>query len=56
MAMTQAQTRVAEAVAEDKKHLKHMTNGRWHDDCLACLRRRVKGGTGLYEPREDEMR
>jgi hypothetical protein len=30
-----------------REHLNHMTDGRWHDDCPFCLRRRVKGGTGL---------
>jgi hypothetical protein len=24
-----------------------MTDGRWHDNCPFCLRRREKGGTGL---------
>jgi hypothetical protein len=30
-----------------KEHLSHMTDGRWHDDCWYCLRRREKGGTGV---------
>jgi hypothetical protein len=30
-----------------REHLNHMTDGRWHDTCPFCLRRREKGGTGL---------
>jgi hypothetical protein len=30
-----------------RPHLLHMTDGRWHDDCQYCLRRREKGRTGL---------
>jgi hypothetical protein len=30
-----------------REHLNHMTDGRWHDNCRFCLRRREKGGTGL---------
>jgi hypothetical protein len=29
------------------EHLRHMTDGRWHDDCRYCRRRRVEGGTGV---------
>lgn len=32
------------AIAE---HLRHMTDGHWHDRCRFCLRRRAKGGTGV---------
>jgi len=34
------------------EHLRHMTDGRWHDGCTYCLRRRVNGGTGVPD---DEM-
>ena len=27
----------------------HLTDGLWHDDCPACLRRRVHGGTGALD-------
>jgi hypothetical protein len=30
-----------------REHLNHMTDGRWHDGCRFCLRRREKGGSGL---------
>lgn len=33
--------------AVHREHLNHMTDGRWHDACQFCLRRREKGGTGL---------
>ena len=36
--------KVVRAVNE---HRNHMTDGRWHDDCRWCLRRRVHGGDGL---------
>ncbi|HEV8653163.1 MAG TPA: hypothetical protein VG276_28155 [Actinomycetes bacterium] len=29
------------------EHLRHMTDGRWHDDCRYCRRRREEGGTGV---------
>ena len=32
---------------EETEHLWHMTDGRWHDDCEFCRRRRVDGGTGI---------
>lgn len=31
-------------------HLFHMTDGRWHDDCEWCVRRRVFGGDGTAMP------
>ena len=30
-----------------EEHVRHMTDGHWHDDCRFCLQRREKGGTGL---------
>lgn len=34
--------------AEKVEHLRyHLTDGRWHDDCQWCRRRRVFGGTGV---------
>lgn len=36
-----------ECPPEHREHLSHMTDGRWHDNCPFCLRRREKGGTGL---------
>jgi hypothetical protein len=35
---------------EQCEHLRHMTDGRWHDNCKWCLRRRVHGGSGLEDP------
>lgn len=32
---------------DQRDHLDHMTDGRWHDDCPYCLSRREHGGTGL---------
>jgi hypothetical protein len=32
---------------EHAEHLGHMTDGRWHDACRYCVRRRSKHGTGL---------
>jgi len=29
------------------EHLRHMTDGRWHDECRYCLKRRREGGTGV---------
>ena len=29
------------------EHLRHMTDGWWHDDCRWCLNRRVHGGNGI---------
>ena len=34
---------------EQREHLNHMTDGRWHDTCHWCLRRRVHSGTGIAE-------
>lgn len=31
---------------DDSEHHRHLTDGRWHDDCAKCKRRRVAGGTG----------
>lgn len=32
----------------EREHLReHLTDGRWHDDCGLCLRRRRHGGTGI---------
>lgn len=28
----------------------HLTDGRWHDDCRWCLRRRIWGGNGTAIP------
>lgn len=31
-------------------HLRdHLTDGRWHDDCRYCLRRRSEGGSGVEQ-------
>jgi len=31
-----------------QEHLdRHLTDGQWHDDCIWCLERRKKGGTGV---------
>jgi hypothetical protein len=35
------------AYANARGHLRHMTDGAWHDSCTFCRRRRVHGGTGL---------
>jgi hypothetical protein len=33
---------------EMREHLRnHLTDGRWHDSCKWCYRRRVEGGTGV---------
>lgn len=32
---------------EVESHLRHMTDGRWHDDCQYCRKRRLHGGTGV---------
>lgn len=38
---------------EIKEHLRdHLTDGRWHDACIYCQRRRADGGTGV---RPDEL-
>ena len=34
---------------KQREHLNHMTDGRWHDSCPMCLRRRVNSGTGIPE-------
>jgi hypothetical protein len=35
-------------VAKARQHCRdHLTDGRWHDECSYCLRRRVHGGTGI---------
>ena len=31
----------------EAEHLRHMTDGHWHDGCWYCLRRRDQGGTGI---------
>jgi hypothetical protein len=36
-----------EFLAQRAEHERHLTDGRWHDDCRSCLRRRERGGTGL---------
>lgn len=41
------QDEVTQAKSEVTEHLRHMTDGYWHDDCRWCLRRRRHGGTGL---------
>ena len=38
-----------------REHLVHMTDGRWHDDCRFCLRRRENGGTGLEGEPQPEV-
>lgn len=38
----------AEEPGGQLEHLRqHLSDGRWHDGCRWCLRRRVHGGTGL---------
>ena len=41
---------------EEREHLRHMTDGLWHDDCKFCLRRRRRGGTGLAPEEERSER
>lgn len=31
---------------------RHLTDGRWHDDCRPCQNRRINGGTGVSEQDE----
>jgi hypothetical protein len=38
---------VETAGARRTEHMSHLTDGKWHDECSYCLRRRVHGGTGL---------
>ena len=55
--MADLHTCTAECPPGHREHLAHMTDGRWHDDCRFCLRRRVKGGTGLEgEASADQLR
>jgi hypothetical protein len=35
--------------ADQAEHLRHMTDGHWHDRCPYCVARRSEGGTGLPE-------
>lgn len=37
-----------------QEHLfNHLTDGKWHHDCPACLRRRVFGGNGMQNLPEE---
>ncbi len=41
----EATLELAAAVYDHERN--HLTDGRWHDKCSFCLRRRVEGGTGV---------
>ncbi len=52
---TNAHACTPQCPAAHREHLNHMTDGRRHDDCRFCLRRREKGGTGLEGEPVNEM-
>lgn len=31
----------------EAEHLRHMTDGTWHDECRFCIYRRRHGGNGI---------
>lgn len=44
--------RIDESITVEKHLRSHLTDGRWHDACRYCLRRRVHGGTGVLDADE----
>jgi hypothetical protein len=34
---------------KQREHLRHTTDGHWHDNCPMCLYRREHSGTGIPE-------
>lgn len=47
MTLVEAAERLDVDRAAIDAHNRHMTDGRWHDDCRYCRNRRRFGGTGV---------